>query len=231
MADNYSNYIIANFFLKYVHECKDEKEYRESLQIFNKHFTFLNNDNCSMFFNDIQIEFSKSFDYLFKKSNNNKIELTQSKNTIKIQINKDVLIKSISKMFLGCNTLSSVNFSNFNTSQITDMSSLFYGCKSLTSINLSNIDTKSVTDMSCMFFGCDNLTELNLSDFQGDSLNDISCMFYGCTNLSNLVLTNFSTVNVNNMEKLFQNCSSLTTIDLKVFDTSNVTSFSYFFSN
>ena len=38
-------------------------------------------------------------------------------------------------MFAGCSSLTSLDLSSFNTSQVTDMRGLFDGCKSLTSLN------------------------------------------------------------------------------------------------
>jgi surface protein len=38
------------------------------------------------------------------------------------------------------------------------------GCDSLTTLDLSSFDTTMVEDMTNMFWGCDYLTSLNLSD-------------------------------------------------------------------
>ena len=43
---------------------------------------------------------------------------------------------------------------------------MFYECYSLTSLNLSNFNTNNVTDMSYMFFNCSSLTSLNLLNFE-----------------------------------------------------------------
>ena len=44
-------------------------------------------------------------------------------------------------MFCGCESLTKVDFSNFNTSEVNDMEYLFYGCKSLKTIDLSSFNT------------------------------------------------------------------------------------------
>ena len=44
-------------------------------------------------------------------------------------------------MFYECESLTSINLSNLNTQNVTDMSHMFYVCWSLTSINLSNLNT------------------------------------------------------------------------------------------
>ena len=45
------------------------------------------------------------------------------------------------------------------------MNAMFYGCNILTIIDVSNFDTKNVTDMSDMFYGCNNLTNIDVSKF------------------------------------------------------------------
>ena len=37
------------------------------------------------------------------------------------------------------------------------MSYMFYGCNSLTNINLSNFDTQNASDINDMFSGCNSL--------------------------------------------------------------------------
>ena len=53
-------------------------------------------------------------------------------------------------MFYGCGSLQYIDFSNFNSSSVTNMSYMFYGCGSLQYIDLSNFDTSSVIDISCL---------------------------------------------------------------------------------
>ena len=60
-------------------------------------------------------------------------------------------ITDISKLFSGCNSVETINLTNFNASRITKMSSLFSGFSSLKSIDLSNFDSSRVTDISSMF--------------------------------------------------------------------------------
>ena len=71
----------------------------------------------------------------------------------------------MSEMFYNCSSLTSINLSNFNTDNATDVNYMFDGCYSLTSINLSNFNTNNVTDMSHMFCNCSLLTSINLSTF------------------------------------------------------------------
>ena len=65
-------------------------------------------------------------------------------------------------MFYGCDKLTSLDLSSFNTSTVTDMRDMFSGCDKLTSLNLSSFDTSKVTTMSNMFDYCAELTSLIL---------------------------------------------------------------------
>ena len=47
--------------------------------------------------------------------------------------------------------LKSIDFSNFDSSLVTNMSQVFELCESLESINFSNIDTSSLENMEYMF--------------------------------------------------------------------------------
>ena len=65
---------------------------------------------------------------------------------------------------------------------------MFKGCNNLTNIDVSNFDTKNVTDMSGMFDSCNNLTNIDVANFDTNNVTDMGCMFYGCNNLTNLIL-------------------------------------------
>lgn len=53
---------------------------------------------------------------------------------------------------------------------------------SLTSVDVSNFDTTNVTDMNGMFEYCENLTSIGTSDFD-TSQADTTDMFYECEKL------------------------------------------------
>jgi surface protein len=59
-------------------------------------------------------------------------------------------------MFSNCSSLTSVDLSNFDTSNVTNMEFMFRNCSSLTSIDLSSFDISNVTSMMSMFSGCTN---------------------------------------------------------------------------
>ena len=80
--------------------------------------------------------------------------------------------------------IASFHFLVTDTSEITSMSGMFYGCSSLTSLDLSNFDTSAVTDMGYMFHNCTSLTNLILgSNFFKAPL--LSIDFSSCSNWRN----------------------------------------------
>ena len=90
-------------------------------------------------------------------------------------------LNSIYSIFSDINRLISISFSPFfNTSNITNMGYIFYNCNSLTSINLSNFDTSKVINMNSMFSLCFSLKSINLSNFITSNVNDMGYIFFNC---------------------------------------------------
>ncbi|EKS8444441.1 BspA family leucine-rich repeat surface protein [Listeria monocytogenes] len=96
-------------------------------------------------------------------------------------------------------------------------------CSSLTSLDLSNFDTSQVTSMNSMFREASSLTSLDLSGFDTSNVTIMSAMFSGASGLTSLDLSGFDTSNLKNMNSMFSKASSLTSLDLSSFDISNTT--------
>ena len=61
---------------------------------------------------------------------------------------------------------------------------MFYGCSALKTLDVSNFDTKNVTNMQSMFNGCSALTTIYASDkFVTTACEFDGGMFAHCTNL------------------------------------------------
>ncbi len=148
---------------------------------------------------------------------------------------KSVVVKSgvsattCYRMFNNMTNCTAMDFSGFDTSNVTNMASMFGGCSKLTSLDTSSFDTSNVTNMSSMFGGCSKLTSLDTSSFDTSKVTSMASMFNGCSSLTSLDLNNFDTGNVTYMNSMFNNCSSLTSLDLSNFDTSNVTNMNMFY--
>ena len=148
-------------------------------------------------------------------------------NDIKI-VSKDTLF-SASNMFIECDSITEINLSNFDSSQITDMESMFEGCLSLISLNLDNFNTSQVVNMKSMFAGCWSLISLNLDNFNTSQVVNMGYMFSLCYELSSLNLSNFDTSKVIDMNNMFSQCVQLISLNLSNFDTSKVTDISHMF--
>ena len=140
-------------------------------------------------------------------------------------------VTDMRNMFNGCNNLTSLDASGFDTSNVTDIGEMFQDCKSLTSLDLSGFDTSKVTDMNSMFQNCINLTSIDLSGFNTSNVTSMAGMFQDCNKLNSIDVSGFDTSNVTNMRYMFYGCKILTSLDVSVFDTSKVTDMSYMFNN
>ena len=95
-------------------------------------------------------------------------------------------------MFYGCSSLKTLNLSNFNTYNVTNMIYMFAKCSSLTELNLSNFNfnINNVTNMHGIFLLCSSLKELNISNFYTNDEASIFYMFFGCSPNLHLICTN-----------------------------------------
>ena len=183
-------------------KCQNEKEIK---------------DNCEILINNKLIKFN--YYHKFNKEGNYTIQYSFKQN-----------LKNINHLFYGCESLTNIDLSKFNTQNVINMRSIFCDCKSLIKINLSNLNTQNVIYMYGIFSGCESLININLSDFKTENVIDMSYMFYECKSLININLFTFNTQNVTDMSYMFSGCISLININLFNFNTQNVTDMSYMFS-
>ena len=121
---------------------------------------------------------------------------------------------------------SSMDLSGLNTSQMTDMSYMFDECMTLETINFANFDTSNVVKMEKMF-GNSQVSNLDLSTFDTSKVTNMEYMFFG-GDFDTIDLSSFDTSNVQSMNHMFHNVE-VTSLDLTSFDTSNVTDMGYMF--
>ena len=151
-----------------------------------------------------------SYVYNFKKEGTYKIEY----------IFKNPLTKT-NHMFFGCEYLSNLDFSNFNTKKVTNMRYMFRDCKSLKNLDLSNFYTRNVTNMSNMFAFCNSLNNLNLSNFNTENVIAMNNMFESCHSLVRLDLSSFNIQKVTDISEMFYDDESLKYLNLSNFHTQN----------
>ena len=167
------------------------------------------------------------------------------------------LNENASVMFYKLSSVTSV-YTNYITTNTTNMSGMFSMCSSIETLNLSNFDTSNVTSMSGMFVGMSSLKTLNVSNFDltnaggfislvggagvtptienliMDNVKFAKNSFYsfgGFSNLKTISLKNVDTTNVESMGSMFAECRNLTSLDLSSFNTENVTDMYAMFAN
>lgn len=139
--------------------------------------------------------------------------------------------KNSGEFFKDYTALTSLDLSNFDTSNTTTMWMMFQNCTALTSLDLSNFNTASAKTFLRMFYGCSGLTSLNLSNFNTANVTDFSSMFYSCSGLTSLDLSNFDTSNATSFMSMFRSCSTLLTIYSGDWDVSPSSNSSFMFAD
>jgi len=73
-----------------------------------------------------------------------------------------ILLTLLEWIFSGRLSLTTIDLSNFDTNNDTNMAVIFKECSSLTNIDLSNFNTNNATNMYGMFYGCSSLNRNNI---------------------------------------------------------------------
>lgn len=106
----------------------------------------------------------------------------------------------------------------FNTDLVTDMSHMFYGCSEIKTIDFSHFDTKNITTMEYMFHSIGNSLVnkspviLDLSSFNTSKVENMGHMFAGSWYITKLDLRGFDMSNVTNTASMFNSCQGLASI-------------------
>ena len=140
---------------------------------------------------------------------------------VKLNIPKAASLREISYMFAESKALYSINFINFDTSNVTTAHHVFDFCWNLTSLDLSNWDVSNLKYASGMFSGCTDLTSLNVSNWNTSNLEDAKSIFQSCRSLTSLDLSNWDVSKVKYLNSAFIYCRSLTSLDVSNWDISN----------
>ena len=162
-------------------------------------------------------------------------------------------------MFENCENLVDLKLpKNFITSKVTNIINMFKGCKSLTSLDLSSWDTSNIEDMDDLFVDC-GIRIIDLSNWDFSNLNiqtqkfgwmfrnancetiilpnikkykDLNkCAFYNIYNLKYFYANELVNSNVFDIDDLFNSDSNLISLDMTDWDFSNITKASRMFYN
>ena len=223
------NYINAEIFIK-------EEDINKPIRIINSYEKYLKSTNSIIDIKNISEETKneKEIKQCEIRINNELIpfnyfyEFTQSKKyTIKYTFKS--ILKNVNYLFYNCSSLISIDLSNLDFKNITDMSYMFYQCSSLINIDSSYLNSQKVKNMRYAFCNCTSLINIDLTYFNTQNVEDMCGMFSGCEALTDINLSFFNTQNVKIMNHMFSFCSSLVDVDLSNFNLHNVKSMCYMF--
>ena len=138
-------------------------------------------------------------------------------------------VTTIGNMFDGATGLTTAKVDNWNLRSLTNMSCMFQRCGELTDVDVSKWNTSNVTNISWMFNGCEKINNLDVSNWNTSNVTDMSATFQGCNLLNSLDVSKWNTSNVTNMAWMFEGCSKLNNLDVSNWDTSRVTNMTCMF--
>ena len=163
----------------------DENIENDSLSLFKDIFVNNNREKCFLVINNKITDLNyniKLSDFVDLK--NRIITKWPIQLEVKLIERKNNLMTNLSFMFYGISSLNSeTDFSDFDTTNITNMSYMFSNCSTKRKLpnSISSFETKNVNDMSYMFDSCKSLEEL--PDISGWDVNNVRItdyMFNGC---------------------------------------------------
>ena len=199
------------------------KDINDGVFLFNKRDI----DGIDVFLNDNKIDMINEknkwkIDYNFKEDGKYKFKIVFNNN-----------ITSLYKFFQDCSNLYSIDLSNFESKNVTDLSYMFNKCYKLKEIiGMSNFNTSNVNNMKELFHCCYNLESLDLSNLDTFFFIYISFMFNSCVKLKEIKgINEFITNNVIDMCYMFGNCKELEYLDLSGFQTQCVRDMKYMFAD
>lgn len=130
----------------------------------------------------------------------------------------------MSSMLRGLGSgVTSLDFTEWNTSNVINMSYMLNNNKNIKSYDLTSFDTSNVTDMSSMFSNSEILRYV-ANNFNTSAVTTMETMFLDCAALNDITsLQNWDISNVTNMRYMFGRCISLASADLSHWNVSNVT--------
>ena len=169
-------------------------------------------------------------------------DLFANMNYLETVITENMSVKKTENMhgmFTSCHSLTHMDVSHWDTSNVSDMSHMFSFCTYLDTLDLTMWDVSNVTNMDSMFFmdPTDNfgahsqLTDLDVSTWDVSNVTNMANMFRGCTNLISLDVSKWDVGNVTTMERMFSDCMALKDLPLEKWDVSSCTTLQDMFVN
>ena len=119
---------------------------------------------------EIEVQTSGSITPIYIVKNGNTLEVHTAAQKIMAPADCTQLFSSLQ--------ITSIDFSGFDTSNVTNMHGMFFFTSLSTQLDLSNFDTSNVTNMDSMFLYC-SVSSLDLSSFNFGNVTEFDNMFKG----------------------------------------------------
>ncbi len=143
-----------------------------------------------------------------------------SKQITSIRFEGDVVAGNIlSNLFDYLTNVTSIEgIERLNTSHTTEMQRVFGGCASLTSLDLTSWDVSNVTTIFSFLNGATNMESLNVSNWNVSNMIAITYAFSEMPKLKELDLSQWRLTPLYSAQGVFMGDSSLEALDLSGFD-------------
>ena len=120
-------------------------------------------------------------------------------------------------------SISSIDFSHFDSSKLSNMNSIFSGCFDLVTVDFTNFNWTNIQDIGYMFYGCDSFKSIDLSNADISKIANMERVFQSCDSLESVIFPESGPQNVENIDYMFYYCSALKSVDLSKFNLSKIT--------
>ena len=132
-------------------------------------------------------------------------------------------VTDLGYMFSGDSVMTTLHIpDNFVTASAKDISGIMNGCQSLTNVNVSKWDTSNVTAMQWAFKAMFKVRQLDVSNWNTSKATNTSYMFDSCTSLTEIKVDNWDMSNVEVVSGMFAYCSGITSLDISKWNAPNL---------
>lgn len=139
--------------------------------------------------------------------------------------------KTIAGMMNGCQTLTTLDVSKWDTSNVTDMYWTFKAMFNIKQLDVSKWDTSKCENMGAMFDSCTSLTQIPVENWNVSKVKNMQQMFYHIQNVKTLDLSKWKTPSLENTNKMFSNSYATTSVgDLSGWNMTHVKDANYMFN-
>ena len=136
----------------------------------------------------------------------------------------------ISYIFECDKGMTSIDVSSMNVVNVTNMIEVFYAMQSLKSVDVSMWNTSNVTKVSFMFAYLESATTIKFPrTLVNKKVTEIQGLFFCDYAVKSLDVSQFDTSNIKNFYGVFLECHALENLDVSNWNTSKATDISYMF--